>query len=458
MTNTEDNILRVALVPRVSTDEQVRKGDSLDAQEDALVAFAKENNMKIVGIYRDEGHSARKPVLKRPIMLQLLEDVKAGKIDRILVTKLDRWFRNVEQYYDVQRILDKYNVAWQAILESYETASADGRFKVNIMLSVAENESDRTSERIKFVFGAKLANKEVFFKLPFGYTTKEIDGVNRAVKDPETQHIVEDFFQRAMATSIRQAAEEMNLKYNRVHPYKFWWGITKRELYTGTYKGIEDFAPAYITQEEYEELNNKRKTIRKTKQNRVYIFTGLLRCPKCGRRLGGKYCTSGHGYTNEYMYYRCVGKLAGTCDFKIVTEKNIEQYLLDHVREEMEKFVLSAEAEPKEEKKTKPKKSEVEKLQERLRRTNVAFFAGNMTDDEYAEQTKELKAQIAKAQAEEARSEKPVDTEAVKAFLATDFEGIYETLTKEERRTLWRSVVDEIVLDGTEPVGIKFKA
>ncbi len=458
MSKTEDNILRVALVPRVSTDEQVQKGDSLDAQEDALVKYANENNMKIVKIYRDEGHSARKPVLKRPIMLELLEDVKAGKIDRILVTKLDRWFRNVEQYYAVQRILDKHNVAWQTILENYETATADGRFKVNIMLSVAENESDRTSERIKFVFDAKLANKEVFFKLPFGYTTKEIDGVRRAVKDPKTQHIVEDFFQRAMATSIRVAAEEMNLKYDRVHPYKFWWQITKREIYTGVYKGIEDFAPAYITKEEFDELNNKNKTIRKTKNNRIYIFTGLLRCPKCGKRLCGKYCTSGRGYNKEYMYYRCVGKLAGTCDFKIVTEKNIEEYLLENLRSKMEQYVLSTEAAPNEKKKAKPKKSEVEKLQEKLRRTNVAFFAGNMDDEEYAEQTKYLKEQIAKAQADEAKEEKPVDTEAVKAFLATDFEGLYETLTKEERRTLWRSVVDEIVLDGTEPVGIKFKA
>ena len=458
MGKTEDNILRVALVPRVSTDEQVRTGDSLQAQEDALVKHANDNKMKIVGIYRDEGHSARKPVLKRPVMLQLLEDVKAGKIDRILFTKLDRWFRNIEQYYSVQPILDKYNVSWQAILENYETATADGRLKVNIMLSVAENESDRLSERVKFVFDSKLAKKECYFKLPLGYTTEMIDGVRRVVKDPETQHIIEDFFQRAMAASIRVAAEEMNIKYDRVHPYKFWWGITKRELYTGVYKGIEDFAPAYITKEEFEDLNNKRKTIRKTKNNRIYLFTGLLRCPNCGRRLGGKYCTSGHGYTNEYMYYRCMGKLAGTCDFKIVTEKNIEQYLLDNVREEMEKYVLSAEAEPNEEKKVKPKKSEVEKLQEKLRRTNVAFFAGNMTDEEYAEQTQDLKAQIAKAQAEEAKVEKPVDTEAVKAFLATDFEGLYETLTKEERRTLWRSVVDEVVLDGTEPVGIKFKA
>ena len=458
MNKTEDNILRTALVPRVSTDEQVRTGDSLQAQEDALVEYANNNNMKIVGIYRDEGHSARKPVLKRPVMLQLLEDVKAGKIDRILVTKLDRWFRNVEQYYAVQAILDKHNVAWQAILEDYQTATADGRLKVNIMLSVAENESDRLSERVKFVFDSKLAKKECYFKLPLGYTTEMIDGIRRVVKDPETQHIVEDFFKRAKATSIRRAAEEMNIKYDRVHPYKFWWGITKRELYTGTYKGIEDFAPAYITKEEWEELNNKNKTIKKTKKNRTYIFTGLLYCPKCGKKLGGKYCTSGHGYNNEYMYYRCMGKIAGTCDFHQVTEKNIEKYLLDNVRNEMERFILSTEAEQNNEKNTKPKKSDVEKLNERLRRLNVAFFAGNMDDKEYAEQTKVIKEQIAKVQAEEIRAEKPVDTEAVKAFLAIDFESIYETLTKEERRTLWRSVIDRIDLDGLVPVGIKIKA
>jgi DNA invertase Pin-like site-specific DNA recombinase len=456
MGKTENNILRVALLPRVSTDEQVLRGYSLQAQEDALVKFANDNNMKIVGIYRDEGHSARKPVLKRPVMLQLLEDVKAGKIDRILFIKLDRWFRNVSEYHAIQAILDKHNVSWQAILEDYRTDSADGRLKVNIMLSVAENEADRTSERIKFVFNAKLARKEVYFNLPFGYKTEIIDGVRRAVKDPEVQHILEDFFKQAMRTSIRRAAEEMNRKYDRVHPYKFWWGITKHELYTGTYKGIEDFAPAYITKEEYEELNNKNRTIKKTQNNRVYIFTGLMKCPYCGRTLTSKYTTARSG--DEYLYYRCASKLAGTCDFKTISEKDLEKYMLANVRSEIEKFILSTEVEPKEEKKSKPKKIEVEKLQEKLRRTNVAFFAGNMDDDEYAEQTKALKEQIAKAKAEEAREEKPVDTEAVKAFLATDFEKLYETLTKEERRTLWRSVVDEIVLDGTEPVGIKFKA
>lgn len=125
---------------------------------------------EIVGIYRDEGNSARKPALKRPVMLELLDDVKAGKIDRILFIKLDRWFRNVREYHRIQEILEQHHVAWQATMEDYNTATADGRLKVNIMLSVAENEADRTSERIKFIFNSKLQKKEVFFpKVPLEY-------------------------------------------------------------------------------------------------------------------------------------------------------------------------------------------------------------------------------------------------------------------------------------------------
>lgn len=133
-------ILRVALYPRVSTEEQATHGYSLELQEEALVRYANDHGYKIVGIYRDEGNSARKPVMKRKVMLQLLEDVKAGKIDRILFLKLDRWFRNVREYHIVQEILEAHNVTWQATMEEYDTVTANGRLRVNIMLSVAENE------------------------------------------------------------------------------------------------------------------------------------------------------------------------------------------------------------------------------------------------------------------------------------------------------------------------------
>lgn len=459
MKKTDDRVLRVALMPRVSTEEQVLRGYSLDAQEEALIEYANNNNMKIVGIYRDEGHSARKPVLKRPVMLQLLEDVKAGKIDRILFVKLDRWFRNVSEYHTIQTILDQHNVTWQAILEDYNTTTADGRLKVNIMLSVAENEADRTSERIKFVFDSKRAKKEVFFQLPFGYKTEIIDGVRRAVKDPETEHIVEEFLQRALATNIAQAGQEMNQKYNLEFGYRFWWGLTRRDFYFGEYRGIEGFSPAYITKEEAMALRNTQTSYRKAQKDRIYLFSGLLICPTCGRRLKAKCGGTSKKYPNmEYFYYRCARSNVGNCDFTPVSERNIEKYLLENVRSEMEKYIASTEAEQNIAKNTKQKKSDVEKLQEKLRRTNVAFFAGNMTDEEYAAQTKEIKDQIAKAQIEEVKAQKPVDTEAIKALLSTDFEAIYQTLAREEQRILWRTIIDQIVPVGHETIKIKFKS
>lgn len=149
--------MRAALYIRVSTEEQARHGLSLAEQKESLERYAEAHEMEVVGIYEDAGISARKPYKKRPALLRLLEDCKSGKIDTILFIKLDRWFRNVAGYYDVQTQLDKYGVTWQATKEDYETRTASGRLKVNIMLSVAQDEADRTSERIKFINEGKKA-------------------------------------------------------------------------------------------------------------------------------------------------------------------------------------------------------------------------------------------------------------------------------------------------------------
>ena len=143
--------MKVFLYVRVSSEEQVKHGYSLDAQEQALKEFCEHNKHIILGIYRDEGISGRKPYTKRPAMVQLLNDLERVKPDIILFTKLDRWFRNIKEYYKVQDILDKNKVYWKAINEEYDTSTASGRLYVNIKLSIAQDEADRTSERIKDV-------------------------------------------------------------------------------------------------------------------------------------------------------------------------------------------------------------------------------------------------------------------------------------------------------------------
>lgn len=452
------SILRVALYIRVSTEEQAIHGYSLQAQEEELVRYAEAQGFKIIRIYRDEGNSARKPALKRPVMQELLEDVKAGLIDRILFIKLDRWFRNVREYHSVQAILDQYNVAWQATMEDYNTATADGRLKVNIMLSVAENESDRTSERIKFVFNSKVARGETFFSThnsPIGYKPEMVDGVRKLVKDPENSHMVDEFFRIAIAYNTAKAGQVMNEKYDMPRSYTTWRDMMQNEIYTGTYKGVKNYCEPYITKEEFEYINNKNKVIRKAQNNRIYLFTGLINCPKCGRRMAGKYITS--GTKKEYMYYRCPHVLTKVCDYPIVSEEKIERYLLDNVRAELEKFVLASEVKEQERKPAK-KKTDTDKLNERLRRLNVAYFAGNIEDADYTAQANEIKQQIEKAKMEEADQDKPIDVEAIKALLETDFEAIYETLDKEDKRRLWRSIIDEIYVEGNRAAGFKPRA
>lgn len=161
-------MLRVALYIRVSTDEQAIHGESIATQRDALTFYAKSNNMNIIDYYIDEGYTATN--LKRPNFQRLLNDVKENKIDMILFTKIDRWSRGVRNYYKIQDILDANKVNWKTIFEDYDTSTASGRLHINIMLSVAENESAQTSERIKAVFKNKLAKGEVCSgKIPRGY-------------------------------------------------------------------------------------------------------------------------------------------------------------------------------------------------------------------------------------------------------------------------------------------------
>lgn len=449
------NVLRAGLMVRVSTDEQVLHGDSLQAQEEALVQYAEENNMRVVKIYRDEGFSARKPVLKRPAMLELLEDVKAGKIDVILFTKLDRWFRNIKEYYKIQEVLESNKVYWKAILEDYNTATTDGRFKVNIMLSVNEQEADRTSDRIKFVLNSKVMRKEAIFatvNCPYGYKVVEIDGVRKLVKNDETREIVEYFFNLAVTANIRYASIQTNQKYGLRRDYKSWHGMCHNELYMGVYKGVEDYCEPYLTPSQFQDVSKPKRT--KTSKYRVYLFAGLMRCSVCGRQMVAKYAGSKNKDGIYYLGYRCSAKKDGLCQSPTISQGRVEQYVLENIKPELEKFILEHEVtQPKNPK----KKTDTTKFKEQLRRVNVAYQMGNMEDDEYIEEAKKLKALIEKAEKEESQ-DNPVDIEALKEFLNSGFEKIYSSLTEEEKQRLWRSVIDEIILDGKHFAGIKFKA
>ena len=109
-----ETVKRAALYIRVSTDEQAKHGFSLPEQKADLTAYAHEHGYFIAGVYADEGTTARKTITRRKELQRLLDDVRAGRIDIIIMKCLDRWFRNVRDYYNVQDILDAHGCLWRS--------------------------------------------------------------------------------------------------------------------------------------------------------------------------------------------------------------------------------------------------------------------------------------------------------------------------------------------------------
>lgn len=445
-------ILRAACYERVSTDEQAKFGYSIRAQIEALDEHCEKNNIKVVGHYTDDGVSGGKPAFKRPQMSRLLEDVQAGKIDIILFTRLDRWFRNVPEYFKVQELLDKRGVQWKAIWEDYDTTTSNGRMAITIFLAIAQNEREKGSDRIKAVFDSKVKNGETFFQwkcMPFGYT-KEIDeqGAARLVKDPDLKDALEAFWDMVIKYhNVSQAGKYVNMNYGLNRSSKSWGDIAKNEIHTGRYKGVEDYCEPYVKYEDWLKLQNKR--IKKAQGDRVYLFTGMIPCPDCGRILTSKFTRNrrASGEVVEYRSYHCkrYSDKIGCTFHRYVGEPIIERHLLAKLDQYIEDEVARVTLEQ-----TKPKKKpkvSVTSLREQLRRLNVAYRAGNMSDEEYLADSKEINQMILKAEAETKEDPAEKDLSALKAVLETDFRGIYGGLSELDKRRFWRSLIDEIHMD-----------
>ena len=412
--------MKVFLYERVSTEEQARYGYSLDAQHEALADFCKQNSHVIVGEYRDGGISGRKPYTKRPAMVQLLSDLEAVKPDMILFTKLDRWFRNIKEYYKVQDILDRNNVYWKAIHEEYDTSTASGRLYVNIKLSIAQDEADRTSERIKDIQDQLVAQGIVLGgKVPFGY---KID--NKHLVFGDNIHITKEAIDHYMLhQSANATTRYINDKYGLHFTHPNMVKLFRNPILKGEYRNNPNFCEPLLTPSEWSDLQNVLGHNIKKASYRTFLFTGMLICPVCGRRLSG--CTS-----NNHKYYRCSRQIDHDCTFaKSVSEKKIEQWLLENIEED---FKVNVKMKPK------VKKGNPQKYRDRLKRLNDIYLLGNITPDEYKAKSAEYQQKIA-----ELSKHTPLKTQN----FASNWKDLYLQLDEKHRRSFWHGLIKQIAVN-----------
>lgn len=436
-------VRRAALYIRVSTEEQAKQGFSIPAQREDLESYARRNSYAIVGTFIDEGKSARKRYTARPAFMEMMEKVKAGEIDVILFIKLDRWFRNIADYYEVQKILDAHNVAWKTTQEDYDTETTNGRMYINIRLTIAQDEADRTSDRIKFVFENKVAHGEAIFgSMPLGLKIED----KHIVPDPETAPIVRELFHHyEIHRSISRAVREVGEQFNRI----LWLDGTRKMLANPLYKGAYRDNPTYckplIPPEEFDRVQGllKERSIRHNQTGRVYLFSGLLICSVCGRKMAGRYATTKRKENNwEYYLYRCPTAMQyHRCPHrKEVNEENLETWLLEHIQSELDAYQMqweSSAAAP-----TRPKVDKAAILR-KLEKLKQLYIEDYITLEEYQADYKKYREKL---DAEPPESQRP-DFERVRSYLHADFLAAYSAMTAIQRRDFWHSIVKEIRLN-----------
>lgn len=454
-------VIRVACYIRVSTQEQKLHGLSLDAQRDTLKRYAEEHGLLIVGWYEDEGISGRKLIRRRPALQRMLNDAQSKLFDRIIFIKLDRYFRSVGEYYECQKILDTCKVTWTATEERYDLTTASGRYWVTQKLAMAEYEADNTGERIKLVNEYKIRTGQPLTgsrSQGIGFTIeKDKEGIKRVVKDKKTEAMVMDYINHFLIHQNKsQAFIYVKDKYNANVSYKTMSKVLTDSKIYGYYKGNPNYCTGYINEYEWNKIQLILKNnIKQPSSKRVYLFSGLIPCPECGRKMAACHNNSQTSYINgkkysynhEYYSYRCNNKQVNrACSYnRRPNEDKIEAHLLNKLEDYMNIYIARAKVEE-----ARVENSHAADLLKELKaerdRLNRIYRKGDMPDSEYDREYDSLSERIKGAESA-LEPVKERDLTKYQELLKSDWKELYKALTKENKRAFWRMYIKAIILD-----------
>src|SRR5436309_4752541 len=182
--------VRCPIYTRVSTDYGLEQDfNSLDAQHDAAQAYIRSQAhaswMLIRSRYADGGYSGGSIV--RPALQRLLADVRARKVDVVVVYKVDRLTRSLADFAKLVELFDGHGVSFVSVTQQFNTTTSMGRLTLNVLLSFAQFEREVTSERIRDKIAAsKRKGMRMGGAVPLGY---DVENRKLAVNPEEAERV-----------------------------------------------------------------------------------------------------------------------------------------------------------------------------------------------------------------------------------------------------------------------------
>ena len=391
---------------RVSTEDQAREGFSLPEQKERLETFCKFKGYKIVDYYEDAGISA-KTGNYRPEFERLKKDIKSKRINTIIALKLDRITRSIFDWEKLMTFLDENDAYIDCANDEVNTTNANGKMVSRLLMSVSQNEIERTSERTKIGLAGAIKQGHLPSQAPLGYKHEN----KKLVIDYSTKDVVVRIFELYYNGNSYQTISNI-LNEEQVLGKTNWRGSTittilENEVYKGDFvHGKRTKHPTYyenvveplVSKEMWEDCQaQKKKNSRAYQRTLTYLFLQKIRCPKCNNLMGGKATKKKNG--NVYYYYYCN-------DCKLNLKENvIEEYFANFINEIVEydnvvnQFFLPMIKQKFDEPKELLEK-ELDKQKAKLDRIRKAYISGAFDLDEYNAEKKIVDEAISKIQIE----------------------------------------------------------
>ena len=303
---------KCGLYMRVSTEDQAREGFSLPEQRERLEIFCRFKGYDIIDYYEDAGISA-KTGNYRPEFERLKNDIKSKKINTIVALKLDRITRSIYDWENLMTFLDENNAYLDCVNDEINTTSANGKMISRLLMSVSQNEIERTSERTKVGLAGAIKCGHIPHVAPLGYKHED----KRLVIDYSTKDIIVRIFDLYYNGYSYQKISNL-FNEEKVVGKDNWRDSTiqtilENEIYKGDFVHgkrtkhptyYEDVVEPIVSKEMWEDCQvQKKKNSRSYQRTLTYLYLQKLKCPKCGRILGGKATTKKNG--KSYFYYYC---------------------------------------------------------------------------------------------------------------------------------------------------------
>ena len=487
---TDNKVINAGLYIRVSTERQVKEGYSVAAQKENLGSFSKQQGWNIYDIYADEGISG-KNIQDRPEVKRLIEDIKQGNIDVVVLYKFDRLTRDSRDTEDIISLVQECGIQVFTLSGGVvDVSTATGRFSVRISGAVAQLEREQTIERVKVAFKQKVSEGYTLASQTtcYGYNRKKHEK-EQTINQEEAKVIRRIFRMYNNGSSFTEIANILNAekvptkmkgkKLKKAHSDEYrevksvWMPKTIRLILTNpTYIGKVRY---HIGKSDYFEADGLHKPIitekiwnkaqeriskikhvsRTNKPKDDVYYCGTLVCGICGQKLTTNRTkkTRKDGTWYYSNGYRCVNREKKLCTCLGVSHRKVEEAFLEYIDNIDELTELDNINIVDDE--TQALQEELDSLNNALQQTNIKrkevmdlFMLNEITHEQLKYMTKELekKQETLTSEVDKIASALAPRKTIDKSDIAKTIREHWEFLSERERLDFVTNFIEEIVI------------